>query len=144
MAALQEQIQEALVRSELLAEQGDIDGSQAAATQAENLKVGPLPTSGLGVMLFHRIATVQDTLPTSGHSRVAVAPYAHCSSRRHHNTITILGKHRGLCGFALLIDCWLRFPLWWMLPPAFLALQVQYCRSFFVVHSHVIVWDPCL
>eukprot|EP00884_Botryococcus_braunii_P001837 jgi/Botrbrau1/11654/Bobra.168_2s0011.1 len=38
VAAIQEQIQEALVRSELLAEQGDIDGSAVAASQAETLK----------------------------------------------------------------------------------------------------------
>ncbi len=49
IAAIQEQMQEALVKSELLAEQGDIDGSQLAATQAENLKV-----SCNGCVLHHQ------------------------------------------------------------------------------------------
>ena len=35
-----QEIQEMLRRSEVLGEQGDIDGSQAAATQAEAIKVG--------------------------------------------------------------------------------------------------------
>ena len=34
-----QEIQEMLRRSEVLGEQGDIDGSQAAATQAEAIKV---------------------------------------------------------------------------------------------------------
>jgi hypothetical protein len=38
-AALQEQIQEVVVKSEVLAEQGDIDGAQAATLEAEALKV---------------------------------------------------------------------------------------------------------
>ena len=37
---MNQEIQEMLRRSEVLGEQGDIDGSQAAATQAEAIKVG--------------------------------------------------------------------------------------------------------
>ena len=36
-----QEMQEMLKRSEVLGEQGDIDGSQAAATQAEAIKVSP-------------------------------------------------------------------------------------------------------
>ncbi len=37
-----QEIQEMLKRSEVLGEQGDVDGSQAAATQAEAIKVRTL------------------------------------------------------------------------------------------------------
>ena len=37
-----QEIQEMLKRSEVLGEQGDVDGSQAAATQAEAIKVRSL------------------------------------------------------------------------------------------------------
>ena len=41
-----DELQEALARSEVLGEQGDVDGSQAAATQAEAIKVRSLAIYG--------------------------------------------------------------------------------------------------
>lgn len=37
------ELQEMLTRSEVLGEEGDVDGSQAAATQAEAIKAGQAP-----------------------------------------------------------------------------------------------------
>lgn len=46
-----QEIQEMLKRSEVLGEQGDVDGSQAAATQAEAIKVRPLLRHASGIIL---------------------------------------------------------------------------------------------
>lgn len=46
-----QETQEMLKRSEVLGEQGDVDGSQAAATQAEAIKVRPLLRHASGIIL---------------------------------------------------------------------------------------------
>jgi hypothetical protein len=59
---MNDELQELLTKSEVLGEQGDVDGAQAAAAQVDGLRVRARPLAGAS----HRLDGRDSVLPRAG------------------------------------------------------------------------------